>query len=525
MANELMKRFLLQYHAAENEAKELKDENVPKIKINKITEKLAIFYEKIRNAIDYKEEHLLRQFAIKRILKRYPLNNLEKTEDLARQLLYELVQARYFNDNEVPEAYIQDIKLIFDKFIVLKHSVKGPHKNKMEAWLVGILACEIEELIISPRKINALMELMYRTLEPKINLLDIEIDEQGRAQQLYIAINRTLMKTDKDLLHYRLIKSIYPDWKNNANFDDSYFIPRLTEINQQINKALDDPLNGILSKKITKYAVLFNTLHSLTEENFGEIEKVLSDPEKLDVATKKIMERHYNNLNRKVSKAVFRTIIYLFITKATLALLIEIPYDTIFLGHINYLTIGINLFMPPLLMFLLGMTIFIPKAKNTAAVLEEIKKVIYNPNDIALLNVKTAKPKKSLLMKIFQFLYVGIFLVTFSGIIYFLWRMNFSPVGGTLFLLFLSLVSYFGMQMRRSATSMIIVKQRKGFIASLFDLFAYPILKVGKWFTHKFDQYNLFVLFFDVILEAPIKTLMFIADAWFDFMRQKEEDL
>ena len=120
MLTDLMKRFISQYNFSEQEAIEIKKEDIPKIKTNKVTEKLAVFYEKIRNAIDYKEEHLIRQFAIKRIIKRYPLNKLERTAELAKQLLYELVQARYFNDNEVPEYRIDEVKLVLDKYILLK---------------------------------------------------------------------------------------------------------------------------------------------------------------------------------------------------------------------------------------------------------------------------------------------------------------------------------------------------------------------------------------------------------------------
>lgn len=525
MSNSVLQRFLSQYKLAQKEKDDLTDESILKIKINKITEKLAVFYERIRNAIDYKEEHLIRQFAIKRIIKRYPLNDLEKTEELAKKLLYELVQARYFSDNEVPEAYIIEIKQVFDKYIEVTANLEGPHKGKIKQWLLGMLACEIEEIIISPRKIKALMELMYRTLEPKINVLDFEVSENTKAQQLYIAINRTLMKTDKDLLNYRLMKSMYPDWKYNKDFDDSFFKSCLSEIYQEMQKALNHSLNNVLSKEIRKYAVVFNTLHEISEENLDKIEDVFNNTEKLVEEAQGSLKRKYKNIIKKVNKAVFKTIIYLFITKVTLALLLEIPYDTLMEGHINYLTVGINVFMPPLLMFFLAMTISIPKKKNTKAVINKLKTILYKPQEINIILVKKAKPKKTILMKIFQVFYKVIFLFTFSAIIYLLWRLDFNIVGGVLFMLFLSLVSYLGMQIRRSATSIIIVKQRKGFIASLFDVFAYPILKVGKWFTNKFDQYNLFVLFFDVILEAPIKSLMFIVDAWFDFMQQKEEDL
>ena len=525
MLTDLMKRFISQYNFSEQEAIEIKKEEIPKIKTNKVTEKLAVFYEKIRNAIDYKEEHLIRQFAIKRIIKRYPLNNLDRTAELAKQLLYELVQARYFDDNEVPESRIDEIKLVLDKYILISQEIKGPYSSDFKHWLLAIMSCEIEEIIISPRKINALMELMYRTVEPKINLVDFDLNDETRAQQIFIAINKSLMKADKDLVDYRLIKSLYPQWKNNEKFDVEFFNTNIKRIRKQVQDATKHPLNKILVKKVKKHSVLFNTLHSVIDNNLDNLEELFTKKDKLSSEIKKVADANHKATKQRVNRAVVKTIIYLFITKVTLALIIEIPFDKIVEGGINYLAIGINILMPPLLMFLLMVTFSLPAKKNSKKIVEELEKVINDPDDILLMNIKTKKAKKSILMKVFQFLYLTIFFISFSGIIYFLYRLHFNIVSGVLFMLFLSLVSYFGMQIRRSALSIVILKQRKGFFVSLFELFAYPILKAGKWFTHKFDEYNLFVLFFDLIIESPLKSFMFIMDAWFEFMRQKEEEL
>ena len=40
------------------------------ISVSEVSSALAFYYEKIRNIIDYQDEHLLRQSAIKRILNR-----------------------------------------------------------------------------------------------------------------------------------------------------------------------------------------------------------------------------------------------------------------------------------------------------------------------------------------------------------------------------------------------------------------------------------------------------------------------
>lgn len=47
----------------------------PRINLNYLASKMALFYEKLRYSVDYKEEHLLRRSAIERIIKRIILLN------------------------------------------------------------------------------------------------------------------------------------------------------------------------------------------------------------------------------------------------------------------------------------------------------------------------------------------------------------------------------------------------------------------------------------------------------------------
>lgn len=526
MANAILAKLISQYQASEKEKAALQDENISKIKVNKVVEKLAVFYEKIRNAIDYKEEHLIRQFAIKRILKRRHLDQVEDIDQLSKDLLYELVQARYFDDNTIPESYIEETAKILRKYVeLLKYSLTLPQSGVIRKWLLGMAACEIEELMVSPRKINALMEFMYRVVEPKINFIDFEVDEELKAQQLYIAINLTLMKADRDLINYRLLKSTYSAWRDNDNFDFTYFSSNLENIYNQLYESVNHPLNGLLSKKIQKHAVLFNVLHNVINNNLKDLEAVLKNPAKLESEIKKECENQYKDTKKKVQSASLKAIIYLFITKGLLAVLLETPYSYLVGSNINILSLVINVLMPPLLMFILMITFSIPESKNTDKILQELKKILNNPDDLSLINIKEKDNQKPFLVLMFEFFYFLIFVLIFGLIIYFLWRLQFNLLSGIFFLLFLSLVSYLGMQIRRAALTIVVLPQSKGFIGSMLDLCAYPVMAAGKWFINKFDQYNVFIFFFDVILEAPLKSFIMIIDAWFNFMKQKEENL
>ncbi len=82
----------------------------PKIQVNRVVSKLAFLYEKIRNVIEYKEEHLLRKNAIKRILKRR-LTWKSNAKSIAAPLIYELIRGRYLENNAVLENKIKEYGL------------------------------------------------------------------------------------------------------------------------------------------------------------------------------------------------------------------------------------------------------------------------------------------------------------------------------------------------------------------------------------------------------------------------------
>ena len=82
------------------------------------------YYEKIRNSVDYEEEHLLRKNAIERILRRQIIIEgvikESKSENIAKHLLAELIRAAYLPNNQIPESKIDEVSHVITKYIKLK---------------------------------------------------------------------------------------------------------------------------------------------------------------------------------------------------------------------------------------------------------------------------------------------------------------------------------------------------------------------------------------------------------------------
>src|SRR5258708_16755719 len=80
-----------------------------KISVNPVVAEVAGWYEKLRNAMAYKEEEVILRAAIERILNRRLLLG-GAGQNVASPLVRELVWAGYFPDSSVPEALISQIE-------------------------------------------------------------------------------------------------------------------------------------------------------------------------------------------------------------------------------------------------------------------------------------------------------------------------------------------------------------------------------------------------------------------------------
>ncbi|MCX6799810.1 MAG: hypothetical protein NT091_01545 [Candidatus Falkowbacteria bacterium] len=96
LSDDAKKLFQVIYNS---QNKKTVDEDIPRIKVSSFLSKMAFYYEKIRNSVDYKEDHLLRKNAVERILKREIIieGSLKKidSEKISKNILTELIRAGY----------------------------------------------------------------------------------------------------------------------------------------------------------------------------------------------------------------------------------------------------------------------------------------------------------------------------------------------------------------------------------------------------------------------------------------------
>ncbi|MCK5491354.1 MAG: hypothetical protein KAI67_05950 [Candidatus Pacebacteria bacterium] len=502
-----------------------------RIKLHQVSSKIAFLYEKLRNAIDYKEEHLLRKTAIERILKRRLTT--EKNElDVAKFLIYELIRARYLQNDKIPEIRIFEVKQIIEKYTLFinnfpeQKNEKGDNSDYLFDWTVGIAACEIEEKIAPYKREDAIVEFAKDVIDKKLKVPEQIINEENRKNQIYIALLRNLTKSDVPLIRYRLFEMNHPEW---------FFAPSeglimkmskdISSIISDIEEQANNPLGEHFSRFIKKNLAYFTILEDVITRNTGNINKIFVHHLHIEDAIKDACIKKYKEAKIKLKRAATRSIIYIFITKVGLAIAMELPFDKYIIGHINYFALGVNIIFPPLLMLLVVVTIKIPSKKNTEAIVKGIMEMIHDEYHDNPFIMKDTLHSSSFFNKAFKFFYAFVFIGSFGIIILILQKFNFNVMSIGLFLFFLSVVSYFGVRIRQSARELVVLKRKEGIITFATDLFSIPILRVGQWFSTKLSNINIFAFILDFIIEAPFKTFVEVFEEWINYIKEERDKI
>ena len=503
------------------------DEN--KIEVEDITSKVAFVYEKLRNSVDFKEAHLLRRFAIERNLRRRLMIETLKPQ-IAKGLIEDLIRGRYLLNNTIPEAMILEVAKIIKKynelFDLLNDLYSGKERKKYFDWIIGVEACEID-MFLNPENIaDAVIEAMYQIVKPRIKFSGDTLRAREKNIQLYMAIHRSIVKSDNTIISYHLFHLYFPDWLSANQNLIKLVATNFASVHNTISRHLKHPYQRKLLASIREEVVTFKILHELILKEEDKIEDLLIHPENLLAEAKILINKRYKLVRKKISQSSIRAIIYIFATKMILALVLEFPYEFYILKEINYVPLTINVIFPPLLMFFVALTIIPPSKENTTKILENLRNTTYNNPSSSILCKLSTKYRQNWGFKIFYYsMFTILYIVVFGAIIWLLNSLDFNLLSGALFLFFLTVVSFFALKIRNTAKEYKVLVRKVGLVTFLIDFFSLPIVSAGRWLSTKFKKINVFAFVMDYIIEAPFKIFIAAFEEWLGFLKDKREDM
>jgi len=550
---------LFQIVYSEKNSPEDKDDGIPKIKVSSLVSRLAFFYEKVRNAVDYEEEHLLRKNAIARILRRQVvIEGVVKDIDskyLANHLLVELIRGSYLPNNKVPESKIKEVSALLEKYIKLKdffvakinanlnlksdiNKVKDliNEKNFLINWLLHLAACEIEENL-SPNKVKqAIVSSMFDVLVKNLKLPDGSPFEKDLEIQIYLSISRKFLKFDEDMLSFVLFKYYNKSWFELSkdeiiSEEDDKKIQKIASHFHELYSLIKGQINHPIAKQLDQitrlYSLYFHVLSETIENDPVRVYSELQENSKTFVKqVRKICNNKYGRVKSRLWRAALRSIIYIFLTKSIFVVLIEIPAIKWFNEPLNVMSLTINIIFPAFLLFLIVFTTRRPGHENTDKIVEGIKEIAFVGEEKRQPIVIRQKTGRNLVVNgIFHLIYTASFCFSIYLIIKALTFIGFNWVSITIFLFFLAFVSFFSILVTRGVKELLVIERKENLFTFIVDLFYMPIILVGRWLSRNVSKVNVFIFIFDFIIEAPFKILVEIAEDWTKYVRERRDNM
>lgn len=532
--NESAKKLFQVIYHEKNKPEE--DSDMPKIKVSELISRLAFYYEKIRNSVDYKEEYLLRKNSILRNLKRQVVIEgsirTVNAEEVAKNLLLELIRAGYLPNNKLPETKITETAAVIKKYLNLRSlGLSGiddeKARNKIGRWIFTLAAAEIEEKLDVDPVTQTAVGNIYELLSEHIALPDGSAYQPDREIQIYLSIHRIFMKFDNDMLEFLLLKYYNVNWSKATDQEVKYLANRLEVMKLEIDGQMSHPLAPELNKIINRYAVYFTILNDVVSDDpVGVYEGFKADPKAFSRLVKKFTQKRYHEAKIKLRRAAVRSIIYIFLTKMVLAFVLEVPV-TLWMGEIlNYNSLAINITFPPLLLFLIVLCTRTPSDANTQKIIQGVEEIVFEEKERKEPIILRQPSKRGQgVSATFTLIYAVTFFITFGLVIYLLDKIHFTFVSIIIFLFFLTLVSFFSLRIRKVARQMYIVETKENIFSFIIDFFYVPIIEVGKWLNEKFSRINFFVFVLDFIIEAPFKIFVDIAEQWTKYVKERKEEI
>lgn len=487
------------------------------IHVSAATKRIAFAYERFRNTLEPDEEEILRRRAILRIIQRRLFED-RPLPTIATSLLQELIRGNYIRPCPQTLARTIGTQLQRAKRILanLEHSQAD--------WFLTLVAVAIDHQLFPPNRQHALVHLMYHDTLRRLVWTDNYVADSDQSTQLYLACHRALYAADDYELAYHYFTHRFPAWQaDDPAPEDLITISKtLPAFRAQIEQALNHPARDRLVRLVRPAAVPYLIVRDILQKQQG----IAPDSEEaLSVAGHEAYGERIYLTRGRMSRRAWHSILFLFLTKTLLAVLVEVPYERYLLGMVHPLALMSNISFHPLLLFFLATAVRLPGQKNAERVTEQLTRIWTGEGELPTVVVSQPRRYGTATWSAFAIFYAVLFMFIFWALFSLLDRLNFSLLAMFFFVVFLGLVSFLATRIRRSVDDLLVIPRREAAFSALLSFLALPVLEFGRWLAQNIRQLNVILFLMDRVLEAPFKLLIDIFEEWFEFVRDRREEI
>lgn len=487
------------------------------IAVSAATRRMAFAYERFRNVLEPDEADILRRKAIWRMLDRR-LQEDKPYLVTATAILQELIRAHYIEP--MPKSAAVELSEYIRRAALIKQHVKP----SLGDLFLDIVATTIDRYLYPREREEGFIQLMYQDAYQRAIWVDDLVRAEERPIQLYIACHRALFAADEKEIMYHLFLNRYPIWRQ-AKLSDEELLAlagELPEFLPWLSATLYHPARERLYRLMRPAAVPYRILWDVMQaggETAWESETTLT------TAAQSAITARIQHIQQRMSRRAWHSIMFLFFTKTLLAVFVELPYELLLFGRPHYLALAANIAFHPLLLFFASTSARMPGASNTEKIIDHIKRIV-SPEEV-LPNILINEPRRygAMTWALFATVYTGLFMLIFWRLFLVLDGLQFSLIAIIIFVIFLGLVSFLSVRIRRSVDDIRVIEKREGVIGLFWSFLTLPILEFGRYLTTHISQLNVFLFLMDLVLEAPFKFLIDVVEEWFTFIRDRKEEI
>ncbi len=507
-----------------------KPDDLSKLTVSQTVSFMALVYERIRNAMEFREEHVVLRAAIERILKRrLSLNpqGLDEGENLLRELLW----ARYFDEESVGREDVLKLQILIDKFMLLKKLIvigrNLSEQQFLNQFLIDLITCEIEETLkpeATARSSNFTFYI-FQVLRNKIKLEGLS--EEQRDAFFLASIEKSYLKSDKAYQRYHLFATFYKRLQDYTESELEQFSARLPEVFKKIESIITNPYVDNLARYSKKQMPPFLILFEIFRRRSREVKSILQSREKLWSEVDYTCRQKYQQISSRLKNLAIKAFIYIFLTKMILALILEYPASLYFYNDVNISAIAVNSIFPPLLMAIIVLFFRTPGEQNSKNIFQRIIDIVDADKTFETqISYIPKKPriKKPILIFGFTIFYSLTFIITLLLIYELLSVLNFNFISQLIFIFFVSVVTFFSYRIKQIVNEYRL-QEKETILTPVVDFFFMPILSLGKFFSTEIARLNFFIFIFDFLIEAPFKLIFEVVEEWITFVRQRKEEI
>lgn len=477
---------------------------------------LTAAYEQLRNAAENTEEHLLLQNAIRRFYRQLFVTRDEGLiHRSGQELAVELTLAGYIPNDFLTEAQISQVSELATVYYQAYEKLlrtENVSSSDQYRWTLDVLAVDIEAVINDNPHDAAFINFAYQQLESTIDKAQLGEDStEDFGAALYVAIHQALLKSDMAAVRSGLLRR----YQVTVESFDQYVVFN-RKINELVEMRAVDKLRRIVDRQGAPFRILRRMIHD--RDGLAEL---MSKRDSFLHEFENEVTSEYARTEKRINKAIVRSVIFLIITKFLIGVAIEIPYDLWAHSQILWLPLAINLLFPPLYMIALRVTHRLPGQANTTALVDRIDHMLYGDKT----TIASSRVKDRQYGAAFSVLYVISGLVIFAAVTYALLLLQFSFVHIVIFFIFLSAASFLGFRLSRFIRELEVVRSAQNGMTFVRDLLYLPFVVVGQWMSDKYSRVNIVTIILDMLIELPLKTLLRLIRQWNAFIDDRKDNL